>query len=63
MIVTQIVYDALTNKKYEEEIEVPTVDDMPNQEVQLSIEERVAAIEKQVSDQSIILSEEVNKVE
>ena len=46
MIVTQIVYDVLTNKKHEEEIEVPAVEDMPNQEVQLSIEERLNEIEK-----------------
>lgn len=49
MIITQIVYDVLTNKKYEEEIEVPIVEDMPNQEVQLSIEERLDEIEKSLS--------------
>ena len=49
MIITQIVYDVLTNKKYEEEIEVPIVEDMPNQEVQLSIEERLDKIEKNLS--------------
>ena len=37
--------------------------DKPTVELVATLEERVAAIEKQVSDQSIILSEEVNKVE
>lgn len=49
MIITQIVYDVLTNKKYEEKIEVPEVEDMPNQEVQLSIEERLDKIEKSLN--------------
>ena len=63
MLINQVIYDVKTGETRIEKIEVPTVEDIPNQEVQLSIEERVAAIEKQVSDQSIILSEEVNKVE
>ena len=37
--------------------------DKPTVELVATLEERVATIEKQVSDQSIILSEEVNKVE
>lgn len=65
MIVTQIVYDALTNKKYEEKIEVPTVEDIPNQEVQLSIEERLNEIEKvnilqnELIDISLLATDEI----
>ena len=63
MLINQVIYDVKTGETRIEKIEIPEVENMPNQEVQLSIEERVAAIEKQVSNQSIILSEEVNKVE
>lgn len=63
MLVNQVVYDVKTGETRIEEIEVPDIIEESEPIQPPTLEERINSIEKQLSVQSTILSEEVNKIE
>lgn len=63
MLVNQVIYNVKTGETRIEQIEVEDVIEESEPIQPPTLEERINSIEKQLSVQSTILSEEVNKIE
>lgn len=63
MLVNQVIYNVKTGETRIEQIEIEDVVEELEPIQPPTLEERINSIEKQLSVQSTILSEEVNKIE